>query len=702
MEMDLSKSGQRQNLFCMAAGSTLVLLLLGILPPIVWAEPRLPHLFSDHMVLQGGTELRVWGWSDPGESIEVSLAGTSRQTAATRDGRWSVSLPLVPAGGPFTLEVRGNRTLRFKDVMIGEVWVASGQSNMTYALAGTANAAQDVRMANDPDLRFFTVPKKIALEAQTDTLPTTWEVSTSDTAKKFSAVAYFFGRDLRRSLGVPVGIILSSWPGTQGEEWTDPESLHRDPILQPIVSHWDSASSDEKAFAARSRGFSLEFDDFELLPVNPASAPVSFSNFDDGSSAVSTGGAWSYSWQEAPDSQFELVAPGRGGKGYAARISGALDGTSDSRLEVRLHSDGSPMDLSSYSGARFCVRGNGSFVFRTLEPSISDWDDYSTGILRATPEWKEITVWFKDLKQAGWGVAEKLTLDQILGFSISATTDLRDPPRPPSGLYEGMVSPLMQSALSARRGAVETHDEAKRCAELFRSRADTIDGMIVTLPNFGDERAIADTLRLARLSVPVLVQATPDTPGKMGITHRRDSFCGKMSACNNLKQYGISYSLTTLHTESLDSPEFAKDLEWFAAVCRVVKGLRNLRIGAPGARPAAFNTVRYSEKLLEANGVSVETFDLSEVLGRISRMSDNNDAVVQKLQSIQPLRHNKRYSAGRPGQDGQARRHHRSVDEGHRRSDQRRAVLDFAGREPRRRTLYAHEHDERLASFQCL
>lgn len=187
----------------------------------------------------------------------------------------------------------------------------------------------------------------------------------------------------------------------------------------------------------------------------------------------------------------------------------------------------------------------------------------------------------------------------------------------------------------SKHGAVETHDEAKHCAELFRSRADTIDGVIVTLPNFGDERAIADTLRLARLSVPVLVQATPDTPGKMGITHRRDSFCGKMSACNNLKQYGISHSLTTLHTESLDSPEFAKDLEWFAAVCRVVKGLRNLRIGALGARPAAFNTVRYSEKLLEANGVSVETFDLSEVLGRISRMSDNNDAVVQKLQSIQ-------------------------------------------------------------------
>ena len=187
----------------------------------------------------------------------------------------------------------------------------------------------------------------------------------------------------------------------------------------------------------------------------------------------------------------------------------------------------------------------------------------------------------------------------------------------------------------SKHGAVETHAEAKRCAELFRSKAAQIDGVIVTLPNFGDERAIADTLRLAGLRVPVLVQATPDTPGKMEITHRRDSFCGKMSACNNLRQYGIPYSVTTLHTVRPDSPEFAKDLEWFGAICRIVKGLRNLRIGAIGARPTAFNTVRYSEKLLEANGITVETLDLSEVLGRIGRMKDTDDSAVQKLQSIQ-------------------------------------------------------------------
>jgi L-fucose isomerase-like protein len=186
----------------------------------------------------------------------------------------------------------------------------------------------------------------------------------------------------------------------------------------------------------------------------------------------------------------------------------------------------------------------------------------------------------------------------------------------------------------SKYGAVETREESRRCADLFKKNANRIDGIIVTLPNFGEERAIADTLRLADLRVPVLIQATPDDPKKMTIAFRRDSFCGKMSACNNLRQYGIPYSITTLHTEAPDSPEFTRDLQWFAAVCRIVNGFRNLRVGAIGARPAAFNTVRYSEKILEANGISIETLDLSEVLGRIDRMKDTDDLAQGKLASI--------------------------------------------------------------------
>ncbi|MBV9759087.1 MAG: L-fucose/L-arabinose isomerase family protein [Acidobacteriaceae bacterium] len=201
-------------------------------------------------------------------------------------------------------------------------------------------------------------------------------------------------------------------------------------------------------------------------------------------------------------------------------------------------------------------------------------------------------------------------------------------------MKEAGIDAVALSTDESKFGAVETFQEAKRCAELFKKHREEIEGVIVSLPNFGDERAIADTMRLSGLNVPVLVQATPDTPSKMSIRDRRDSFCGKMSACNNLMQYGIPYSLTTLHTEAPDSEEFKRDLAWFVSVCRVVRGLRGLRVGAIGARPAAFNTVRYSEKLLEAHGISVVTIDLSEILGRIHNMNADDAAPQRKLADI--------------------------------------------------------------------
>lgn len=183
-------------------------------------------------------------------------------------------------------------------------------------------------------------------------------------------------------------------------------------------------------------------------------------------------------------------------------------------------------------------------------------------------------------------------------------------------------------------GSVETYEEAKKCAELFKKHREEIAGIVVTLPNFGDERGVADTIRLAGLNVPVLVHAYPDDPNNMDLAHRRDSFCGKMSACNNLHQYGIPYSLTTLHTVEPESGGFRQDLKKFGAVCRVVNGLRNARFGQVGARPAAFITVRYSEKLLERAGISVESLDLSDLFGRIEKLADDETSVVAKLNEI--------------------------------------------------------------------
>lgn len=184
-------------------------------------------------------------------------------------------------------------------------------------------------------------------------------------------------------------------------------------------------------------------------------------------------------------------------------------------------------------------------------------------------------------------------------------------------------------------GAIESIQEARLCADLFRQHRDEIDGILITLPNFGDERAVANVIRFADLDVPVLVHAFPDDPTNMTIEYRRDSFCGKMSACNNLRQYGIPYSITALHTVDPLSESFAQDLRNFAGVCRVVRGLRRARIGCLGARPTNFNTVRYSEKLLEQSGISIETLDLSEAFGRIDRLSDDEPMVTAKLAAIQ-------------------------------------------------------------------
>ena len=196
------------------------------------------------------------------------------------------------------------------------------------------------------------------------------------------------------------------------------------------------------------------------------------------------------------------------------------------------------------------------------------------------------------------------------------------------------IEAVITPAEATNNGAIESLEEARLCADLFRKQADDIDGILVTLPNFGDERAISNTIRWSGLDVPVLVHAFQDDAKNMTIVNRRDSFCGKMSACNNLHQYGIKFSLTSRHTMNPDTEAFRQDLRTFAATCRVTSSLKNLRIGQIGARPAAFNTVRYSEKLLERSGVSVESLDLSELLGWIRKMGDDDQPVKQKLEEM--------------------------------------------------------------------
>ncbi len=201
-------------------------------------------------------------------------------------------------------------------------------------------------------------------------------------------------------------------------------------------------------------------------------------------------------------------------------------------------------------------------------------------------------------------------------------------------LKEVGVEPVILDEQATKLGAVETWEHAKACAELFRRHRDVIDGFLVVLPNFGDEKGVADTIKLSGLQVPILVQAYPDDLDQFTVARRRDAFCGKISVCNNLVQYGYPFSLTDRHTVPVKSDAFRADLHRFLGVCRVVNGLRNARLGAIGARPGNFNTTRYSEKLLQAYGISVTTLDLSEVFGKAHKLADTDARVKAKLESI--------------------------------------------------------------------
>jgi L-fucose isomerase-like protein len=183
-------------------------------------------------------------------------------------------------------------------------------------------------------------------------------------------------------------------------------------------------------------------------------------------------------------------------------------------------------------------------------------------------------------------------------------------------------------------GAVETIQDARKCAELFSNNRNLIDGIIVTLPNFGDELGIVNTIKYAELNVPILVHAEDDDNDKVDVKSRRDSFCGKLSVCNNFYQYGIPFTDTALHTCKISSTFFRADITHFAAVCRVVGGLKHARIGAIGARPAAFQTMRASEKLLQASGITVVPVDMSEIISEAQRMDNQASALKTKLLEI--------------------------------------------------------------------
>ncbi|HEY3375925.1 MAG TPA: sialate O-acetylesterase [Armatimonadota bacterium] len=212
---------------------------------------KLPALFCEHMVLQRDIPLPVWGWAESGEAIRVEIAGVQATGVAGADGRWRVTLPALPAGGPHTLTVCGANTVTVADVLVGDVWVCSGQSNMEWPLNSVNDATEEVAAAQYPAMRLFTVPKTAVIEARVDT-DAYWSLCEPRSAEAFSAVAYFFGRELHSALDVPIGLINTSWGGTLAEAWTSREALLSEPELRDMVTDYEKVLANPDAAARES------------------------------------------------------------------------------------------------------------------------------------------------------------------------------------------------------------------------------------------------------------------------------------------------------------------------------------------------------------------------------------------------------------------------------------------------------------------
>jgi len=215
----------------------LVLWLTCITVLSTWADVSLPAIFGDQMVLQQKHPNPVWGWADAGENVTVTIDGQTHSTTADGDGNWKVTLKPIPAGGPYRMEVSGNNTLSFADVLVGEVWIGSGQSNMAWPVSHSNSAELEIATANYPKIRLISVPQVGTQEPQKD-FQGQWTKCTSETVKDFSAVGYFFGRRLHHALDVPIGLIDNAWGGSAAEAWIRRDVLEKDPRFGAMMDWW--------------------------------------------------------------------------------------------------------------------------------------------------------------------------------------------------------------------------------------------------------------------------------------------------------------------------------------------------------------------------------------------------------------------------------------------------------------------------------
>ena len=393
---------------------------------------KMSNIFSDNMVIQRDTEILVTGYGTEGKEVSVTFAGETVSGKIDSHGEWKVRLKPKNAGGPYEMQVlSGDEKITIKNILIGDVWFCSGQSNMEWQLMHTVDGAEELKnFKNQDKIRFFTQQQIPAPQPLKETSGT-WQLCNKENAQNFSAIAYFFGKKIHEETGVPIGLINSSWGGTPIEIWLDAKLLKGNPVTEPILKRWNELSLFDwkKWNYGKGLNYKLEFSDLQFIPKSKSRKTLLIRSCEGCSGDM--GGAWS-TWAK-PGSTAEYKNEKNSGiiSGIIGFNAWAGAGTLLNNNEI--------VDLSDYDAIEFKVRGNCKFSVSLTQPSIEDYDYYSSFDFEATNTFKKITIPISSLRQGGWGKAKVFTQNEIkqIQFNIkSMTVEL------PSVLYNGMVVPF--------------------------------------------------------------------------------------------------------------------------------------------------------------------------------------------------------------------------------------------------------------------
>jgi sialate O-acetylesterase len=394
------------------------------------ADLRLPGIFGDHMVLQQGAA-SVWGWAAPGKTITVSLSDQKASAKAGADGKWKASLLALKAGGPFEMAVTGDGSVTLSDVLVGDVWLGSGQSNMEFPLSRSLDASTEITKADYPRMRLFTLDKA-SHSAPKDDVKGTWKVCSSSIAGEFSAVAYYFGRDIHRSLKVPVGVVAAAWGGTPAEVWVPRAAMEKEPELAQLMKDWDR---DPMRTAAWAEGvpYELQISDVRLTPKGGKGKSLAVNLQAAGGSV----GSWSCSAVSGSTAFFKPQAKGPQG-GLAAVLSGMLKGAGWITLSTPLGPG--TFDVNPYEAIEFYAKGKGKYRLKLSQPSIADYNYHSTDIFEAPADWKLMSYPIASLKQGDWGTRKPFTPEAVQALVINPEVPYN--PEVAAVAYNGMIAPL--------------------------------------------------------------------------------------------------------------------------------------------------------------------------------------------------------------------------------------------------------------------